>query len=139
MAFRSSGTLEQDIKDIGIKRMGGKEYNKLSDEAKKLLDDYAEELVGALKAFLMRQEFQITDMDAVGTLLPNKIQVAGGISGPTPGLGAPIVGPALVGPATNINPVTIAVQISQTSNKHGNPNVNKNVKTSVIKLLKAED
>ena len=91
-------------------------------EAKKLLDDYAEELTGALKAFLMRQEFQITDMDAVGTLLPNKIQVAGGVSGPTPGFGAPIAGPALVGPATNINPVTIAVQISQTSNKHGNPN-----------------
>ena len=63
MAFRSSGTLEQDIKDIGIKRMGRKEYNKLSDEAKKLLDDYAEELVGALKAFLMRQEFQITDKE----------------------------------------------------------------------------
>ncbi len=139
MAFRSSGTLEQDIKDIGIKRMGRKEYNKLSDEAKKLLDDYAEELVGALKAFLMRQEFQITDMDAVGTLLPNKIQVAGGVSGPTPGFGAPIAGPALVGPATNINPITIAVQISQTSNKHGNPSVNKNVKTSVIKLLKPED
>ncbi len=139
MAFRSSGTLEQDIKDIGIKRMGRKEYDKLKPEAKKLLDDYAEELTGALKAFLMRQEFQITDMDAVGTLLPNKIQVAGGVSGPTPGFGAPIAGPALVGPATNINPVTIAVQISQTSNKHGNPSVNKNVKTSVIKLLKPED
>lgn len=139
MAFRSSGTLEQDIKDIGIKQMGKSEYNELNDGAKKLLDSYAKDLVGALKAFIMRQEFQITDMDAVGTLLPNKIQIAGGVSGPTPGLGAPIVGPALVGPATNINPVTIAVQISQRSNKHGNPNVNKNVKTSVIKLLKPED
>ena len=29
MAFRSSGTLEQDIKDIGIKQMGKSEYNEL--------------------------------------------------------------------------------------------------------------
>ena len=57
MAFRSSGTLEQDIKDIGIKQMGKSEYNELNDGAKKLLDSYAKDLVGALKAFIMRQEF----------------------------------------------------------------------------------
>mgnify|MGYP003626989611 CR=1 FL=1 len=139
MAFRSSGTLEQDIKDIGIKQMGKSEYNELNDGAKKLLDSYAKDLVGALKAFLMRQEFQITDMDAVGTLLPNKIQIAGGVSGPTPGLGAPIVGPVPVAPANNIKPVPIKVQISQTSNKVGLLDVHENVKPSVIKLLKPKD
>ena len=70
MAFRSSGTLEQDIKDIEIKQMGKSEYNDLKPEAKKLLDTYAEDLVGAVKAFLMRQEFQITDMEAVGMIQP---------------------------------------------------------------------
>ena len=137
MAFRSSGTLEQDIKDIGIKRMGRKEYDKLESPAKKLLDDYAEELVGAVKAFLMRQEFQITDMEAVGLIQIGSISVAGGTTTPA-APGAP-VSILPVAPANNIKPVPIKVQISQTSNKVGLPGVPKNVKPSVIKLLKPED
>ena len=137
MAFRSSGTLEQDIKNIGIKRMGRKEYDKLESPAKKLLDDYAEELVGAVKAFLMRQEFQITDMEAVGLIQIGSISVAGGTTTPA-APGAP-VSILPVAPANNIKPVPIKVQISQTSNKVGLPGVPKNVKPSVIKLLKPED
>ena len=137
MAFRSSGTLEQDIKDIGIKRMGRKEYDKLESPAKKLLDDYAEELVGAVKAFLMRQEFQITDMEAVGLIQIGSISVAGGTTTPA-APGAP-VSILPVAPANNIKPVPIKVQISQTSNKVGLPGVPKNVKPSVIKLLKPKD
>ena len=137
MAFRSSGTLEQDIKDIGIKRMGRKEYDKLESPAKKLLDDYAEELVGAVKAFLMRQEFQITDMEAVGLIQIGSISVAGGTTTPA-APGAP-VSILPVAPANNIKPVPIKVQISQTSNKVGLPDVPKNVKPSIIKLLKPKD
>ena len=137
MAFKSSGTLEQDIKDIGIKRMGRKEYDKLKEPAKKLLDDYAEELVGAVKAFLMRQEFQITDMEAVGLIQIGSISVAGGTTTPA-APGAP-VSILPVAPANNIKPVPIKVQISQTSNKVGLPDVPKNVKPSVIKLLKPKD
>jgi len=137
MAFKSSGTLEQDIKDIGIKRMGRKEYDKLESPAKKLLDDYAEELVGAVKAFLMRQEFQITDMEAVGLIQIGSISVAGGTTTPA-APGAP-VSILPVAPANNIKPVPIKVQISQTSNKVGLPDVPKNVKPSVIKLLKPKD
>ena len=137
MAFRSSGTLEQDIKNIGIKRMGRKEYDKLKDPAKKLLDDYAEELVGAVKAFLMRQEFQITDMEAVGLIQIGSISVAGGTTTPA-APGAP-VSILPVAPANNVKPVPIKVQISQTSNKVGLPDVPKNVKPSVIKLLKPKD
>ena len=137
MAFRSSGTLEQDIKDIGIKRMGRKEYDKLKDPAKKLLDDYAEDLVGAVKAFLMRQEFQITDMEAVGLIQIGSISVAGGTTTPA-APGAP-VSILPVAPANNVKPVPIKVQISQTSNKVGLPDVPKNVKPSVIKLLKPKD
>ena len=137
MAFRSSGTLEQDIKNIGIKRMGRKEYDKLESPAKKLLDDYAEELVGAVKAFLMRQEFQITDMEAVGLIQIGSISVAGGTTTPA-APGAP-VSILPVAPANNVKPVPIKVQISQTSNKVGLPDVPKNVKPSVIKLLKPKD
>ena len=137
MAFRSSGTLEQDIKNIGIKRMGRKEYDKLKDPAKKLLDDYAEELVGAVKAFLMRQEFQITDMEAVGLIQIGSISVAGGTTTPA-APGAP-VSILPVAPANNVKPVPIKVQISQTSNKVGLPDVPKNGKPSVIKLLKPTD
>ena len=137
MVFKSSGTLEQDIKDIGIKRMGRKEYDKLKPEAKKLLDDYAEELVGAVKAFLKRQEFQITDMEAVGLIQIGSIQVAGGTTTPA-APGAP-VSILPVAPANNVKPVPIKVQISQTSNKVGLPGVPKNVKPSVIKLLKPRD
>jgi len=138
MAFKSSGTLEQDIKDIGIKRMGRKEYDKLESPAKKLLDDYAEELVGAVKAFLMRQEFQITDMEAVGLIQMGSIQIAGGTTTPVASLGTP-VSILPVAPANNVKPVPIKVQISQTSNKVGLPDVPKNVKPSVIKLLKPKD
>ena len=135
MAFRSSGTLEQDIKDIGIKQMGKKEYDELKPEAKKLLDSYAEDLDGAVKAFLMSQEFQITDMEAVGMIQPGSISVVGGTSSPS-APGAPVT---LLAPAQNAAPIPINVQISQTSNKVGLPAVHTNVKTSVIKLLKPED
>ncbi len=137
MAFKSSGTLEQDIKDIGIKRMGRKEYDKLKEPAKKLLDDYAEELVGAVKAFLMRQEFQITDMEAVGLIQIGSISVAGGTTTPA-APGAP-VSILPVAPANNVKPVPIKVQISNTTNKVGLPDVPKNVKPSIIKLLKPKD
>ena len=52
MAFKSSGKLEQDIKDIAIKQLGGdKAYNALDSDAKKKIDSYAEDLTGALKSF----------------------------------------------------------------------------------------
>ena len=106
----------------------------LNDEAKKLLDSYAEDLVGAVKAFLMRQEFQITDMEAVGLIQTGSIGSWWYFNTCAPG--APVT---LVAPANNINPVPINVQISQTSNKVGLPDVHSNVKTSVIKLLKPKD
>ena len=41
MAFKSSGKLEQDIKDIAIKQLGGdKAYNALDSDAKKKIDSY---------------------------------------------------------------------------------------------------
>ncbi|OUX53303.1 MAG: hypothetical protein CBE47_03620 [Pelagibacteraceae bacterium TMED287] len=123
MAYRSSGNLEKDIKDIAIQQMGGnKAYNALDSDGKGKIDSYAEDLTGAIKAFLQRQEFNITDMEAVGMIQPGQVNVVGS--------------PAA---QSNVVPIPISVQISQTSNKVGLPQVFQNVKTSVIKLLKSED
>ena len=56
MAYRSSGNLEKDIKNIAIKQMGGdKAYNLLDSDGRNQIDGYAEDLTGAIKAFLERQ------------------------------------------------------------------------------------
>ena len=123
MAYRSSGNLEKDIKNIAIKQMGGnKAYNALDSDGRGKIDGYAEDLTGAIKAFLQRQEFNISDMEAVGMIQPGQVNVVGS--------------PAA---QSNVAPIPISVQISQTSNKVGLPQVFQNVKTSVIKLLKPED
>ena len=123
MAYRSSGNLEKDIKDIAIKQMGGdKAYNALDSDGRGKIDSYAEDLTGAIKAFLKRQEFNVTDMEAVGMIQPGQINTVGS---PTA--------------QSNIAPIPISVQISQTSNKVGLPQVFQNVKSSVIKLIKPED
>jgi len=123
MAYRSSGNLEKDIKNIAIKQMGGnKAYNNLDSDGKGKIDGYAEELTGAIKAFLERQEFNISDMEAVGMIQPGQINTVGS--------------PAA---QSNVAPIPIKVQISQTSNKVGLPQVFQNVKSSVIKLIKPED
>ena len=134
----SSGRLEQDIIDIGIKQMNRKEYDELKPEAKKLLDSYAKDLVNAFKAFLKRQTFQITNMEAVGMINAGTIKIAGGTTTPA-APGAPVsILPAA--PAVNTNNPSCLVQISQTSNKIlGNPKVQNNVKTSEVKLLTPVD
>ena len=104
----SSGRLEQDIIDIGIKQMNRKEYYELKPEAKKLLDSYAKDLVNAFKAFLKRQTFQITNMEAVGMINAGTIKIAGGTTTPA-APGAPVsILPAA--PAVNTNNPSCLVQ-----------------------------
>ena len=142
MAFKSSGKLEQDIKDIAIKQLGGdKAYNALDSDAEKKIDSYAEDLTGALKSFLERQDFNITDMEAVGMIRPGEIQMGGQA---VPNAGGPIVINPLAPKATpgyvaNVKPIPIKVQLSQTSNKVGLPEVLQNVKKTIIKLLNPSD
>ena len=116
MAYRSSGNLEKDIKNIAIKQMGGdKDYNALDFDGKDKIDSYAEDLTGAIKAFLQRQEFNITDMEAVGMIQPNKIKLVGNSLPVPPGAPAVFTGagvPGSPGYASNINPIPIKVQIS---------------------------
>ena len=119
MAFRSKGKLQDDFKQTAIDRIGRSEYNALDDTSKKKIDDYTTEQAEALRAFLKRQELNITDMEAVGIIRPGSIQVTGGLSTPS-APGAPV---SLINPAINVAPIKLLVQISQTSNKVGLPEV----------------
>lgn len=119
MAFKSKGTLKLDLIEISKKQMGVQAYNNLDADGKKKIDAYAEDMMGAMMAFLQRQEINITDLEAEGLILPGQINTAGS--------------PAA---QTNVNPVKILVQVSETSNKVGLPSVIQNVKKSAAKFLK---
>ena len=122
MAFKSKGTLKLDLIEISKKQMGVQAYNYLDADGKKKIDAYAEDMMGAIKAFIERQEINITDLEAEGLILPGQINTAGS--------------PAA---QTNVNPVKVLVQVSETSNKVGLPSVFQNVKKSAAKFLKIED
>ena len=142
MAFKSSGKLEQDIKDIAIKQMGGSEvYNTLDPDGRNKIDGYASDMTNAIKAFLERQEFNITDMEEVVMIIPVDIQM-GGQAIPTAG-GPIVINPlapkATPGYVANVEFIPIKVQLSQTSNRVGLPEVFQNVKNTIIKLLNPKD
>ena len=119
MAFKSKGTLKLDLIEISKKQMGVQAYNNLDPDGKRKIDTYAEDMMGAMIAFLQRQEINITDLEAEGLILPGQINTAGS--------------PAA---QTNVNPVKVLVQVSETSNKVGLPTVIQNVKKSAAKFLK---
>ena len=119
MAFKSKGTLKHDLIEISKKQMGVQAYNNLDPDGKRKIDTYAEDMMGAMMAFLQRQEINITDLEAEGLILPGQINTAGS--------------PAA---QTNVNPVKVLVQVSETSNKVGLPSVIQNVKKSAAKFLK---
>ena len=119
MAFKSKGTLKLDLIEISKKQMGVQAYNNLDPDGKRKIDTYAEDMMGAMIAFLQRQEINITDLEAEGLILPRQINTAGS--------------PAA---QTNVNPVKVLVQVSETSNKVGLPSVIQNVKKSAAKFLK---
>ena len=70
-------------------------------------------------------------MEAVGLIRPGSIQVTGGLSTPS-APGAPV---SLVNPAINVKPIKLLVQISQTSNKVGLPEVIRNVKKTIVRFM----
>ena len=119
MAFKSKGTLKLDLIEISKKQMGVQAYNNLDPDGKRKIDTYAEDMMGAMIAFLQRQEINITALEAEGLILPGQINTAGS--------------PAA---QTNVNPVKVLVQVSETSNKVGLPSVIQNVKKSAAKFLK---
>ena len=134
LLLSSKGKIQDDLKQIAIDRINYADknaYNNLDDISKRKIDDYTREQAVAMRAFLERQEMRITNMEAVGIIRPGSIQVTGGMS--TPGFGGVPV--SLVNPAINVKPIKLLVQISQTSNKVGLPEVFRNVKKTIVRFM----
>ena len=134
LLLSSKGKIQDDLKQIAIDRINYADenaYNNLDDISKRKIDDYTREQAVAMRAFLERQEMRITNMEAVGIIRPGSIQVTGGMS--TPGFGGVPV--SLASPAINVKPIKLLVQISQTSNKVGLPEVFNNVKKTIVRFM----
>ena len=134
LQLSSKGKIQDDLKQIAIDRINYADenaYSNLDDISKRKIDDYTREQAIAMRAFLERQEMRITNMEAVGLIRPGSIQVTGGLSTPS-APGAPV---SLVNPAINVKPIKLLVQISQTSNKVGLPEVIRNVKKTIVRFM----
>ena len=64
----SSENLKDDLKQIAIDRIGQEEYDNLDNISKQKIESYVNEQLIALQAFLTRQTFTITDMEAFGEI-----------------------------------------------------------------------
>ena len=134
LLLSSKGKIQDDLKQIAIDRINYADenaYSNLDDISKRKIDDYTREQAIAMRAFLERREMRITNMEAVGLIRPGSIQVTGGLSTPS-APGAPV---SLVNPAINVKPIKLLVQISQTSNKVGLPEVIRNVKKTIVRFM----
>ena len=93
-----------------------------------------------MQAFLARQELNITNMEAFGVIKRSQIKIIGGqVDGiPSPGGGIiPKTGTITrLNPARNMDDIKFRVQISDTSNKVGVPEVRKMVKRTLVKFLR---
>ena len=134
LLLNSKGKIQDDLKQIAIDRINYADenaYSNLDDISKRKIDDYTREQAIAMRAFLERQEMRITNMEAVGLIRPGSIQVTGGLTTPA-APGAPV---SLVNPAINVKPIKLLVQISQTSNKVGLPEVFRNVRKTIVRFM----
>ena len=100
------------------------------------LDTLATELRDAFIDFLVKQDFNITEMEAPYKILPNKINTL--VNGGTTPTAA---GPMPILNATGVGSVEITgiAQISETSNKIQNKDVPTAVKKSKVKLISVKD
>ena len=129
----SSGDLREDLKQIAIDRIGQSEYDAMDAISKQKISQFTTEQSIAIQAFLQRQELNITDMEAYGQILPGQIKVLGGLTAPSGPPGVPV---GLVNPATNAAPIKFRVQISDTSNKIGIPEVGRMVKRTLVRFIR---
>ncbi len=113
--------LKSDIYAAFEKNLG-KDFVDSTSEGKKKVDDLAEDLRNAIIDFIVKQDFNITEMEAPYNILPGKVAVA-------------TAGSPAAQSGANTAPVTGVVQISETSNKVGLPTVNTNVRKSKVKLI----
>ena len=112
--------LKSDIYQAFEKNLG-KDFVNANKESKKKVDDLAEDLRNAIIDFIVKQDFNITEMEAPYHILP-KVATA-----------EPIAQSGANTPAPQV------VQISETSNKVGLPTVNTNVRKSKVKLINVKE
>ena len=138
----SLGGLEEDLLQIAIDRFGQEEWDNVisRDEiSKQKVESYVKEQMIAIQAFLHRQRFRITEMEAFGEIRSGKIKVeGGGVTGPVSPSGGLLPGAKLVkgptGAADNSNSVEVSVQISDEDPGYG-PKVKRQVKSSEVRLF----
>ena len=138
----SSENLKEDLKQIAIDRIGQQEYDNLDAISKQKIESYVSEQLIALQAFLVRQTFTITEMEAFGEIRKGTIDIeGGGVSGPVSPTGGGLLPGAKLGPsllglfayADNRKDIEISVQISEEDPGYG-PKVKKQVKRSAVQL-----
>ena len=133
----SSGDLRDDLKQIAIDRIGQSEYDAMDNISKQKIDEFTNEQAVAIQAFLQRQELNITDMEAYGVIEPGKIRtLPATVTGATAPGGGPLLPGALASSTRNSNRIKFRVQISDTSNKVGIPEVARQVKRTLVRFVR---
>ena len=117
--------LKSDIYKAFEKNLG-KDFVDATKESKQKVDDLAEDLRNAIIDFIVKQDFNITEMEAPYNILPGKVAVA------TAGTPAAQTG-------ANTAPVKAIAQLSETSNKIMDPKVSPNTKKSKVKLINVKE
>ena len=117
--------LKSDIYQAFEKNLG-KDFVNANKESKQKVDDLAEDLRNAIINFIVKQDFNITEMEAPYNILPGKVAVA------TAGTPAAQTG-------ANTAPVKAIAQLSETSNKIMDPKVSPNAKKSKVKLINVKE
>ena len=140
----SLGDLKEDLLQIAIDRFGQEEWDNVISQdkiSKQKVESYVKEQMIAIQAFLTRQTFTITEMEAFGEIRKGTIDIeGGGVSGPVSPTGGLLpgakLGPSLLGLfayADNRKDIEISVQISEEDPGYG-PKVKTQVKRSAVKL-----
>tara|TARA_B100000941_G_C28486668_1_gene545403 strand:- start:987 stop:1430 length:444 start_codon:yes stop_codon:yes gene_type:complete len=147
MAFDSNRDINQslatDFLEIAIEQMGRDVYNGMSPQAKRKLKTYNDNMATAVKYYLQRQTFNITQMDAPVVIPSINPWLPPGAPPQVFSTLYPIPStPAAVPPGAVISlgtPLFGRSQISEDQNRIGQPQVNQNVKKSKVRLLEPED
>ena len=126
--------LELDIRNALINNLGKEHYDAGNTGQKAKVDTLALDLKNAIINFIVKQDFNITEMVAPVSVEPGHISVIGGTTTPGTPAGLPVtITPTA--PAKNALAAAGTAQISETSNQIFDGRVPGAVKTSKVKLL----
>jgi len=145
MAFdriNGTGTLGGDFLEISKEQMGMKVYIDASPDVKFQMKRFHDDMAAAIKMYLQRQTFNITQMDAP-VVIPSMNPWTPGAPPQVFTTLYPIPStPGAVPPGAAISlgtPLYGRSQISEDENLIGFPNVQQNVRSSEVRLLEPED